>query len=364
MQTNTLQLNIIQAERLASLPLKGIQQQYPYQPGFVITSDQKMLTPKEYHPAFYGCYDWHSAVHGHWSLVYLLKHFPDLQQEPTILKIVAEHLTKANIEKEMAYFSLNAHTQNFERTYGWAWLLKLTEELYTWQISNKHIHHKEWAAKLYTNLQPFAQFLMDKYIAYLPKLTYSVRTGTHSNTAFGMTFAWDYAQHIQYNPLLECIEKQAIHFYQNDVDCPIAWEPSGYDFFSASLEEADLMQRILPKQKFIDWFEDFAPILASNTNKNILEVATIKDRSDGLLVHLDGLNFSRAWCLYNIANHSQEWEHLNKIADEHLAYSLPNIVDGDYAGEHWLATFALYALDRKKAASTTQTENGKDGLFV
>jgi len=332
-KVTNLALDISQANRLASLPLKCVQQEYPNKPGVVFGKAEDIASPKAQHPAFYGCFDWHSAVHGHWVMVRLLKNFDSLEEDSLIRQKLNENLTAANIQKEIEYFSLNAYTKSYERTYGWAWLLKLTEELKTWDNEESQI----W----YNNLKPLADIIVEKYVEYLPKLNYPIRVGEHSNTAFGLTFAWDYAKAVNDKPLLALIEKRAKEFYMTDANCPISWEPSGYDFLSPCLEEADLMRRILPEAEFTAWFDAFLPTLE-------IEPATVSDRTDGKLVHLDGLNFSRAWCLYGIANQYPKYENLKKIADEHLAFSLPNIIDGDYAGEHWLGSFALFALDQKQ----------------
>jgi len=332
---STLQLSLSQANRLAKLPMKCIQNPLPYKSGLTIAKPADFKMPQVHHPAFYGCFDWHSAVHGHWVLVYLLKHFPPLEDQAIIRRMLDENLSKNNILKEVDYFSLNPYTQSFERTYGWAWLLKLVEELYTWD--------DEEAQKWLTNLQPLADLMVEKYLDFLPKLVYPIRVGEHTNTAFGLTFAYDYAVTTAHKGLQNSIENRAKDFYVKDCACPIKWEPSGYDFLSPCLEEVDIMRRILPKDIFKEWFEKFLPELL-DAKTTVLSPALVSDRSDGKLVHLDGLNFSRAWCLYGLAMVYPTCTHLRKMADAHLNFSLPNIVDGDYAGEHWLASFALYAL--------------------
>ena len=329
-------LNEAQAEELVKLPLACITNPLPYKAGLVIASEDDLSMPQVHHPAFYGCFDWHSAVHGHWSLIYLLKTFPDLSVQVEARKMLNENLTKENILKEIEYFNLNKYTKTFERTYGWAWLLKMQEELKTWDDPDA----KVW----YQNLQPLAQLLSDKYIEYLPKLSYPIRVGEHSNTAFGLTFAHDYAVEIGDVPLREMIEKRAREFYINDHDCPISWEPSGYDFLSPCLEEMDIMRRILNETEFESWVHDFLPSIKRNDFK--MEPGKIKDRTDGKLVHLDGLNLSRAWCLYAASEQLNNGS-LRTSANQHLAYSLSKITDGNYAGEHWLASFALYALKTK-----------------
>lgn len=324
-----VELTLSEANRLATLPLACIQNPLPYKSGIVIASEKDLQMPIVHHPAFYGCFDWHSAVHGHWSLVYLMKTFPDLEGSQEARKRLNENLTAENIKTELAYFSLNGQTKSFERTYGWAWLLKLAEELYTWDDPD--------AKKWYTNLKPLTEHIAAAYITYLPKLVYPIRVGEHSNTAFGLSFALDYAQACGDAPLLESLKENALRFYSDDQGCPIAWEPSGYDFLSPCLQELDIMRKILDDAAFNNWSRAFLPGLFNATIE--LEPATILDRSDGKLVHLDGLNFSRAWCLYSL----DECDSCIKIADDHLAFSLANITDGDYAGQHWLASFALYA---------------------
>ncbi len=328
-----ISLDLDEANRLAELPLACINTPLPYKSGHTISREEELEMPQVHHPAFYGCFDWHSAVHGHWSLVYLMKLYPQLTATSTAREKINANLTKENIEQEIKYFSLNKYTQSFERTYGWAWVLKLQEELHTWNDPDA----KRWAE----NLLPLTDHISKQYIEYLPKLVYPIRVGEHSNTAFGLSFAYDYARTVEDKPLMSMIEESAMRFYSADAGCPITWEPSGYDFLSPCLQEIDIMRKILPLREFDRWLSDFLPDLA---NQNLtLEPGRIIDRSDGKLVHLDGLNFSRAWCLYPLKGN----ENAARIADQHLKYSLDKITDGDYAGQHWLASFALYAFKQK-----------------
>lgn len=324
-----------EANRLAALPLKCIQNPLPYKSGHVIAKAEDLDMPENHHPAFYGCFDWHSAVHGHWSLVFLMKEFPDLDSFDVAVSMLDQNLTKENIEKELAYFSMNRYTKSFERTYGWAWLLKLAEELYTW--------NHPLAGKWYENLNPLTDYISEQYITYLPKLVYPIRVGEHSNTAFGLSFAHDYAVTTGDSLLKNSIEENALRFYSLDKGCPINWEPSGYDFLSPCLQEIDIMRKILDSSSFDRWINEFMPQLSQKDFT--LEPGKIIDRSDGKLVHLDGLNFSRAWCLYPLTGKSMS--SCRKIADQHMQYSLDKIRDGDYSGEHWLASFALYAYKTK-----------------
>lgn len=322
-----------QAERLAQLPLSCLQQEFPNKPGETLAAPADIGSPRGLHPAFYGCFDWHSSVHGHWMLVRLLKAFPGIEASAAIREKLAKNITPGNILAELRYF-LRIEEKSFERTYGWAWLLKLAEEL--------HGFDDPWARELEKNLQPLTGLVVERWLDFLPKLVYPVRVGEHANTAFGMAFAWDYAQALGEHRLRELIEKRAREFFLNDRGCPLNWEPSGTDFLSPCLEEADLMRRVLPREEFASWLKRFLPPLAEK--RFSLAPGIVSDRRDGKLVHLDGLNFSRAWCLYGIAGHLPGYRHLRKIADEHLRHSLPAVVADSYEGGHWLATFALYAL--------------------
>ncbi len=327
-------LSLAEANRLAALPLHCMQEEYPNKLNQTIGSGEDLQSPKALHPAFYGCFDWHSSVHGHWSLVTLLKQFPNLENSAEIRRKLAQNISKENIETEILYFK-GKYNKSFERTYGWAWLLKLAEELHTW--------NDPLARELETNLQPMTDIIVQGYLDFLPKLNYPIRVGEHTNTAFGLTFAYDYAKTVENNTLKNIIEQRAKDFYLNDENCPISWEPSGFDFLSPCLEEADIMRRILPENEFKTWLHKFLPQLSSKDFQ--LAQGKVSDRTDGKLVHLDGVNFSRAWCLYGIANQFPEYKHLKNIANEHINYSLPSIVDDNYEGTHWLGSFAIYALN-------------------
>ena len=327
-------LNLMQANRLAFLPIGCVQVEYPNKLGQTLNDATHLKAPQELHPAFFGCFDWHSAVHGHWSLVVLLKQFPNLDQAGEIRSLLGQNLTKENIQGEIEYFKMKGNA-SFERTYGWAWLLKLAEELQHWDdpLGNN----------LASNLQPLTELIIEGYLDFLPKLNYPIRVGEHSNTAFGLSLAWDYAEQTGHKALKEAIVTSVERFYVKDRSCPISWEPSGFDFLSPCLEEAYLLSKVLPQQEFREWFNNFLPSMTEPSFS--LEPAGVTDRTDGKLVHLDGLNFSRAWCLYGIASSLPENGHLKGIANRHIQYSLPNIVDGNYEGTHWLGTFALHALN-------------------
>lgn len=328
-------LSLEEASHLAALPLACMQTPYPNKLGQTLGSSSDLGEPQILHPAFYGCFDWHSAVHGHWSLVRLLKMFPELKEEAEIRDRLKENMTAAHIKTEVDYFN-RTDEKSYERTYGWAWLLKLAEELHTWD--------DPLARELEANLQPLTDLIVERYKTFLPKLAYPIRVGEHPNTAFGLAFLWDYASTLQESSLQSLVELRAREFYLNDCDCPMKWEPGGFDFLSPCLEEIDLMRRILERDEFQNWMGQFAPQLLE---KNfVLEVGRVSDRTDGKLVHLDGLNFSRAWVLYGLARQYPEYGHLLLIADAHVIYSLPNLVGDNYEGGHWLGTFAIYAMQQ------------------
>lgn len=322
-----------EASRLSQVALSCIGQEYPNKPGQVLGDQTYLAEPRALHPAFYGCFDWHSAVHGHWSLVRILKTFPDIPQGDTIRAKISRNLTPENIRKEVAYFD-DEHNKNYERTYGWAWLLKLAGELHTWDDPQG----KQWREAL----RPLENLVVQKFMDFLPKLTYPIRVGEHTNTAFALSFAWDYAVATGRWELRQLIEFRARDYYFKDLACPVSWEPSGFDFLSPCLEEADIMSRVLDEKEFQGWFAKFLP------NWQVLIPAEVSDRTDGKLVHLDGLNFSRSWALYSIAEKlPAQKDGLYRLAARHMAKSLPQVTSGDYAGEHWLASFALYALSAK-----------------
>lgn len=328
------------ADHFAKLALKCIHQEYPNKMGHTMANAQELKTPKQWHPAFYGCYDWHSAVHGHWMLIRLMKMFPDLSQTQNIRAAIRQNITQKNILQETAYFE-RKFGKSFERTYGWAWLLKLAEELYTWDDQE--------AKKWYSYLQPLIKVLVKRYQDFLPKQTYPIRTGLHPNTAFGLSFALDFAQTTQNHSLEKLLSERSKTYYSQDVNCPAQWEPGGNDFFSPCLLEAELMHKVLPSGTYAQWLEKF---LGKQLSASYQTPAKVSDRSDPQLVHLDGLNLSRAWCLDAIAqslpnNHTMR-KKLSNMAQKHLKATLPHIASGDYAGEHWLASFAVYALSQRK----------------
>jgi hypothetical protein len=332
-------MNQEQASLFARLALKGLQKEYPNKPADVLNGETDILGPRSMHPAFYGCFDWHSSVHGHWMLVRLLRQFPDLPEKKQIRTALAENLTAKNLQAEADYFA-RPNTQSFERPYGWAWLLKLAAELHDWDDPDG----KEWSK----NLKPLADIIAARYVSYFPKQTYPIRGGVHPNTAFGLSFAFDYAVAVGDKPLRELVEERSRTYYLKDAAVPAAWEPDGADFFSPSLLEADLMRRVLPEADFRNWLQRFLPDLAKGEPRSLLEPAKVTDRSDPQIVHLDGLNLSRAWCMRSIAAALPKDDPARKVlteaANRHAEAALRHVASGDYAGEHWLASFAVYFL--------------------
>jgi hypothetical protein len=328
-----------EASHFASLALKCIQKDYPNKPDHTINDGDDVRSPRAMHPAFYGCFDWHSTVHGHWMLVHLLRLFPTMPEARDIRNALDANLSEKNIAGEVAYLK-QANRASFERTYGWAWLLKLAEELRGWDDQDG----KRWSQ----NLQPLADGFVEKYLAFLPKQNYPIRTGVHPNTAFGLAFALDYARAVGDKKVEPLIIERNRTYFGGDVNYPAAWEPGGEDFFSPALMEADLMRRVMNQNEFAEWFHRFLPAIARNEPKALLQPAIVTDRTDPKLVHLDGLNLSRAWCMRSIAAALPVDDPARKVLSQsaaaHAQAALPYIASGNYEGEHWLASFAVYML--------------------
>ncbi|MEM6260866.1 MAG: DUF2891 domain-containing protein [Bacteroidota bacterium] len=329
------------ASHFAKLALSCIQQPYPYKPGHVINEAGDLQEPRRLHPAFYGCYDWHSAVHGHWMLVRLLKLYPEMPEADEIRKALAANLSRSNLLQETAYFH-QKNRKSFERTYGWAWLLKLAQEVESWE--------DPLGQEIAKNLEPLTITIVERYQDFLPRQTYPIRTGVHPNTAFGLAFAWDYAAFRGLTEFQDLLEQTARAYFLEDNDCPASWEPGGSDFLSPCLQEADLMGRVLGPEGFAEWFEHFLPSLAKGKAHPLLTPAEVADRSDPQIVHLDGLNLSRAWCMRRISRQLPKKhpaiKKMKEAYEAHIQATLPHIASGDYVGTHWLASFAVYALDQ------------------
>lgn len=326
------------AVQLARMPLHCINNVFPNKTSHTADSiSDAVLLPNQLHPSFYGCLDWHSSVHGHWLLVKTLKQFPGIKIRDSIIQLLDNSFQQEKIAAEALYFTKYKTTKTFERTYGWAWLLKLDEELNSWD--------DPLARKWHNILKPLTEQVVALWKAYLPKQTYPNRTGVHSNTAFGLVFALDWARSLKDTAFEKAIVLKSKEFYLNSIATPAYLEPDGTDFLSPSLEIADLMRRVLPRQSFVIWLNKF---YESRSIKRITQLPVVSDRTDYLIVHLDGLTISRAWCMKGIAsilpvNHP--WKKLfEKTSADFLKKAMPNIIGGNYGGDHWLGSFMLYAL--------------------
>lgn len=338
-EKSALNITQEQASKFATLALKNIHREYPNKPNNVLAGPEEVLPPSKLYPAFYGSFDWHSSVHGHWMLVRLLKKFPQLAQAENIRTALARSLTAENLRGEAEFFK-KPESKSFERPYGWSWFLKLALELHTWEDTQG----RAWAK----NLKPLEDLIVKRYMEFFPRQTYPIRSGVHSNTAFGLTFALDYARGMKNRELEEVLVAVAKTYYLKDKAIPAQWEPDGADFFSPSLMEADLMRRILPPEEFATWLGAYYPGLEKGEPATLLQPAKVSDRSDPQIVHLDGLNLSRAWCMASIARALPVADSRGKILMEsarlHAGSALEHVSSGDYAGEHWLASFAVYLL--------------------
>jgi hypothetical protein len=338
-QVKSARIDDAQAAALAKLALDGLNREYPNKPSNVLTGPKDVLSPKQLHPAFYGCFDWHSSVHGHWMLVRLLKTNPNHHLAQASRERLAENLTQKNIDAEVAYFQTKEN-RSFERMYGWAWLLRLQAELHTWDDPQA----RQWQEAL----KPLENQIVSLTLGYLPRLTTPIRTGVHPDTAFALGQILDYARTVGNRELEQAIEKRAQEYYQGDRNYASEYEPSGEDFFSASLNEADLMRRILPAQEFAAWLDRFLVPTEASSHAKLLTPVVVSDVTDGKLVHLAGLNLSRAWTLDAISEalpKEAQWKAtFARSAQAHLDAGLAYVFSGHYEGEHWLGTFAVYAI--------------------
>ena len=336
-----------QLSLFARMAIQGIQKEYPNKPGHVVNGEKDIRSPRAMHPAFYGSFDWHSSVHSHWMLARLLRWAPELPENREIRAILDRHLTAANLKAEAKYLD-EPNRQSFERTYGWAWLLKLGEELHDWDDADG----RRW----FQNMQPLLKAITARWMAYFPKQTYPIRVGVHQNTAFALALGLDYARAVNNRPLIQLIEERSRFYFAADACVPAAWEPDGTDFLSPSLVEADLMCRILPPAEFRMWLHRFLPDLERGEPKVILFPAKVTDRSDPHLVHLDGLNLSRAWCMRGIASSLPQDDPARQIltaaAARHSDAALRHVASGNYMGEHWLASFAVYLISMPEDGET------------
>jgi hypothetical protein len=324
------------AARFAEIALGHVTAEYPHKLDHVMDGPEDVAGPRELHPIFFGSFDWHSCVHGYWLLMRLRRLFPDLPVRARVDALLAQMLTPENVGGELAYLD-RPYSGGFERPYGWAWLLALHAEA-------QRQDEPGWAEAL----APLAAAFAERFSVYLPKLTYPIRTGTHFNTAFAMILALEWAQ-ANDDGLATLVSERAASYYSEDRDCP-AWEPGGDDFLSSALTEALLMRGALGDERFRVWLARFLPRLAAGEPRSLFTPAHVSDRSDGKIAHLDGTNLSRAWCWRGLAGALGPplAEVALSTADLHIEASLPHVA-GDYMGEHWLATFALLALEEPAA---------------
>ncbi len=330
-----------EAALYAQQALNGITREYPNAPGQVLNGPADVASPRALHPAFYGCFDWHSAVHSHWLLVRVLRMFPSLPEAETIRAALNSTLTTNNLITEAAYFDQPNH-QTFERMYGWAWVLKLDLELSQWSDPEG----QSW----WRNLQPLTEIITNLFLKFLPRLTYPIRVGTHSNTAYSFIFALEYARFTSNKELEDLLVARSLAYFGQDKAYPANWEPHGGDFLSPALIEADLMSQLLGQAEFERWFEDFLPDIASGQPGVLLNPVIISDHSDPSVGHLNGLQLSRAWCMLQIARSLPAQNAAQAIllesAARHAQEGLPQAITDDYMGGHWIASFALYLKTR------------------
>ncbi len=334
-----LPLDAALASRFVRLSLDCVERPWPNKPGHVYDGAETVRPPREVTPAFYGCFDWHSAVHGHWAMVRLLRQFPALPEAPEVRAVLGRHLTAGVLAREAAFFRLE-RVRTFERPYGWGWYLRLYGEL----LALDDPDARAWAAAA----RPLAELLSERTRDYLEKLTVPIRAGTHANTAFALVHMLDAARVAVDRPLEEAITRRARDFYLGDRRCPTAYEPSGEDFISPCLAEADLMRRVLPAGELVPWLAGFLPALTSDDFAPLRRPVAVRDREDPRIGHLIGLAFHRAWCLSGVAAALPPADPrrpvLERLARVHRQAGLDEMFDSGYGGAHWLASFAIYLL--------------------
>jgi hypothetical protein len=337
------------AERFAKLALACVHKEYPNKISHVLNSDADVAPPRKLTPAFCGCYDWHSSVHGHWLLVRLVRTFPDAPFAKDARDALKQSLTAENLKQEAAYIRGEGRS-SFERPYGLSWLLQLCAELREWDDPQA----REWSA----NLKPLEAAAVERLTKWLPKLSYPVRIGEHDQTAFGLGLMFDYARAAKNETFAKLIRDSAKKFFLADKNCPLNYEPSGEDFLSPCLGEADVMRRVLPQKEFANWLKEFMPQIPVTENPDWLKVAISPDPSDPKLAHLDGLNLSRAWMLEGILSALPEDDHrrpaLQAAADAHRRAGLAAVTGEHYEGGHWLGSFAVY-LTTQRGTSTAKS---------
>jgi hypothetical protein len=325
------------ASHFAGTALGHVGREWPNKLDHVMGGPGDVASPRALHPVFFGSFDWHSCVHGYWLLARLCRRFPHFPEAVRIRDLFDANFTMANIAAELDYLA-RPLSRGFERPYGWAWALMLAAEL----ARHESAEGKTWN----NNFAPLAHAFVQRFEAWLPLANYPVRAGVHSNTAFAVLLALDYAETVGHAGFAAVLREKAIAWYGDDTDCQ-AWEPSGDDFLSSALIEAACMREVLGRESFAPWLARFLPQLTMSDPATLFAPASVSDRSDGKIAHLDGLNLSRAWCWQLIADAVDgpaTRARIDETIARHLDSALPHIT-GDYMGEHWLATFALLALD-------------------
>ena len=327
------------AARFAGLALDCVHREYPNKIAHVLDGDGDARPPRELTPAFYGCYDWHSSVHGHWLLVRLARLYPGSEAAAASRAALARSLTLANLQGEAAYLEAPGR-DSFERPYGLAWLLQLAAELREWDDPDA----RRWRQAL----APIEALAADRIRDWLPKLSHPIRSGEHSQTAFAFGLILDWARRAGDGDMVALVEERVADYYAGDYDCPLRYEPSGQDFLSPCLAEADLLRRVTSPDAYAGWLRRFLPELPEDGGTDWLAPAVVTDPTDGKLVHLDGLNLSRAWMLEGIASglpaDDDRRAALVAAADAHRAAGLAGVTGATYEGGHWLGTFATYLI--------------------
>jgi hypothetical protein len=333
------------ASRFAEIALANVERAFPNKPDHVLADAGDALPPRAFHPSFYGSYDWHSSVHMHWLLVRARRLHPMLPQRRAIDAVLERHFDASALLRERAYLA-RPDAATFERTYGWAWLLELAREL----RASADPAARRWSIAM----QPLADAFVTRYCDYLARADHPLRYGVHSNSAFGLAFALDYAAAAGARELAHRCRERARRWFLADRDAPAAWEPSGADFLSPVLAEADAMRRVCAPDEFAAWLHGFLPGLADRQPATLFEPVAVSDRSDAQIVHLDGLNLSRAWHWRNVAGALSDADPRRGVAAEaaaaHLAAGLAGVATGHYVGTHWLARFATLALTEPDAS--------------
>ena len=332
-------LDAARASKLMRLSLDCVDRPYPYAPGAVLESESSLAPPRRLTPSFYGCFDWHSAVHGHWAMVRVLSRFPTLPEADAIRAKLDQHLAAEPLARELAYLA-ETRNKGFERPYGWGWLLRLAAEVGRSPEPN--------AAAWGSALAPLAELLSARMSEYLPRLTAPVRAGTHSSTAFAMIHMLDYARTVGDEAFAQLLERKARDFYLGDWSCPLGYEPSGEDFISPCLVEADSMRRVLSPAELGPWLDGFLPPIDSPAFAPLLAPAEVRDRTDPRIGHLIGLGLQRAAALEGLAaglgSADGRTEPFQRLARVHAHDALTQMFDSGYGGEHWLGSFAIYLL--------------------